>query len=42
MGSSVGGLCSVVLAWDHLEVFGGAACLSGTDISDRRIFWTWC
>lgn len=29
MGSSMGGLCSVVLAWEHPEVFGGAASLSG-------------
>jgi hypothetical protein len=38
MGSSVGGLCSVVLAWDHPEVFGGAACLSRTDISEQTDF----
>ena len=30
MGSSLGGLCSVVLAWDHPEIFGRAACLSGS------------
>ncbi len=30
MGSSLGGLCSVVLAWDHAEIFGGAASLSGS------------
>ena len=29
MGSSLGGLCSLVLAWDHPEIFGGAASLSG-------------
>ena len=29
MGSSMGGLCSLVLAWEHPEVFGGAASLSG-------------
>ncbi len=29
MGSSMGGLCSLVLAWDHPDVFGRAACLSG-------------
>jgi len=29
MGSSLGGLCSLVLAWDNPEVFGAAACLSG-------------
>jgi enterochelin esterase-like enzyme len=38
MGSSVGGLCSVVLAWDHPEVFGGAASLSGTDIAEQTNF----
>jgi enterochelin esterase-like enzyme len=30
MGSSLGGLCSLALAWDHPEIFGGAACLSGS------------
>jgi predicted alpha/beta superfamily hydrolase len=29
MGSSMGGICSIVLAWDHPEVFGRAASLSG-------------
>jgi enterochelin esterase-like enzyme len=29
MGSSLGGLCSVALAWEHPEIFGGAASLSG-------------
>jgi predicted alpha/beta superfamily hydrolase len=29
MGSSLGGICSVVLAWDRPDVFGGAASLSG-------------
>ena len=29
MGSSMGGICSVVLAWEHPEIFGGAASLSG-------------
>jgi len=29
MGSSLGGLCSLVLAWDNSEVFGAAASLSG-------------
>ncbi|MEL7533206.1 MAG: alpha/beta hydrolase-fold protein, partial [Bacteroidota bacterium] len=28
MGSSMGGLSSFVLAWEHPEVFGKAACLS--------------
>jgi predicted alpha/beta superfamily hydrolase len=30
MGSSLGGICSVVLAWEHPEIFGRAACLSGS------------
>jgi S-formylglutathione hydrolase FrmB len=38
LGSSVGGLCSVVLAWDHPEIFGAAASLSGTDISEQSNF----
>jgi len=29
MGSSLGGLCSLVLAWEHPDIFGGAASLSG-------------
>jgi predicted alpha/beta superfamily hydrolase len=29
MGSSMGGICSIVLAWEHPEVFGRAASLSG-------------
>jgi len=29
MGSSMGGLCSLALAWDHPEIFGKAASLSG-------------
>ena len=29
MGSSLGGICSVILAWEHPEVFGRAASLSG-------------
>ena len=30
MGSSMGGICSIVMAWDHPEVFGRAASLSGS------------
>ena len=30
MGSSMGGICSVVMAWEHPEVFGRAASLSGS------------
>ena len=29
MGSSMGGIASLILAWEHPEVFGGAASLSG-------------
>lgn len=29
VGSSLGGICSMVLAWEHPEVFGKAASLSG-------------
>src|SRR6266516_2911680 len=29
MGSSMGGLCSLALAWEHPEIFGKAASLSG-------------
>lgn len=29
MGSSMGGICSIVLAWEHPEIFGRAASLSG-------------
>ena len=29
LGSSMGGICSVVLAWEHPEVFGKAGSLSG-------------
>lgn len=29
MGSSLGGICSIILAWEHPDVFGKAASLSG-------------
>ena len=40
MGSSLGGVVSLYLAWQHPQVFGGAACLSSTfgyqdDLFDR-------
>jgi enterochelin esterase-like enzyme len=38
MGSSLGGICSMVLAWDHPEVFGRAASLSGAFQVDRTNF----
>jgi enterochelin esterase-like enzyme len=40
MGSSMGGICSVVLAWDHPEVFGRAASLSGAFQVERTNFLT--
>jgi predicted alpha/beta superfamily hydrolase len=30
MGSSMGGLCAMLMAWKHPEVFGKAACLSSS------------
>jgi hypothetical protein len=30
MGASLGGICSLILAWEHPEVFGRAASLSGS------------
>jgi enterochelin esterase-like enzyme len=39
MGSSLGGLCSTVLAWEHPEVFGNAASLSGSYSFDKKHFW---
>jgi predicted alpha/beta superfamily hydrolase len=30
MGSSLGGVCSLALGWEHPDVFGGAASLSGS------------
>lgn len=30
MGSSLGGICSMALAWEHPEIFGRAASLSGS------------
>jgi predicted alpha/beta superfamily hydrolase len=38
MGSSLGGLCSAVLAWEHPEVFGNAASLSGAFFFDDKHF----
>ena len=38
MGSSIGGLCSVALAWEHPEIFGGAASLAGTDAIEQTNF----
>jgi predicted alpha/beta superfamily hydrolase len=38
MGSSMGGICSLALAWYHPEVFGRAASLSGAYMIDRTNF----
>lgn len=38
LGSSMGGICSVALAWDHPEIFGLAASLSGAFQVERRLF----
>src|SRR6185503_3774152 len=38
MGSSLGGLCSLALAWEHPETFGKAASLSGSFQVERTNF----
>lgn len=38
LGSSMGGICSLALAWDHPEVFGRAASLSGAFMVERTNF----
>src|SRR5215469_5707292 len=38
MGSSMGGICSLVLAWDHPEIFGRAASISGAFQVERTNF----
>jgi enterochelin esterase-like enzyme len=38
MGSSLGGICSLALAWEHPEVFGRAGCLSGAFQVDQTNF----
>jgi enterochelin esterase-like enzyme len=40
MGSSLGGICSLALAWEHPDVFGRAACLSGAFEVDQTNFVT--
>jgi enterochelin esterase-like enzyme len=40
LGSSLGGLCSLALAWEHPEVFGLAASLSGSFQVERTNFLT--
>ena len=38
MGSSMGGVCSLALAWEHAETFGKAASLSGAFQVERTNF----
>jgi predicted alpha/beta superfamily hydrolase len=38
MGSSMGGICSLILAWEHPDVFGGAASLSGAFMVEKTNF----
>jgi len=38
MGSSMGGICSLVLAWEHPEVFGRTASLSGAFMVEKTNF----
>ncbi|MBI3414254.1 MAG: alpha/beta hydrolase [Verrucomicrobia bacterium] len=38
MGSSMGGICSLALAWEHPETFGLAASLSGAFQVEKRSF----
>ena len=38
LGSSMGGICSVVLAWEHPEVFGLAGSLSGAYMVEKTNF----
>jgi predicted alpha/beta superfamily hydrolase len=40
LGSSMGGICSLVLAWEHPEVFGRAASLSGAFQVEKKHFLT--
>jgi predicted alpha/beta superfamily hydrolase len=38
MGSSMGGICSLILAWEHPDVFGAAASLSGAFMVEHTNF----
>lgn len=40
LGSSMGGICSLALAWEHPEVFGLAASFSGAFQVEKRSFLT--
>ena len=38
LGSSMGGICSIALAWEHPKTFGAAASLSGAFQVEKRYF----
>jgi enterochelin esterase-like enzyme len=38
MGSSMGGICSLILGWEHPEVFGCAGCLSSAFMVEHTNF----
>jgi predicted alpha/beta superfamily hydrolase len=38
LGSSMGGICSIALAWEHPQVFGAAASLSGAFQVEKEYF----
>lgn len=38
MGSSMGGICSLILAWEHPDTFGGAASISGAYMVEKTNF----
>ena len=38
MGSSLGGICSLALAWDHPKTFGAVASLSGSFQIEKKYF----
>ncbi|MHB8520382.1 MAG: alpha/beta hydrolase [Limisphaerales bacterium] len=38
MGSSLGGICSLAMAWEHADVFGNAASLSGAFQVEKKHF----
>ena len=40
LGSSMGGICSIALAWEHPDIFGNAASLSGAFQVERSYFLT--
>jgi len=40
LGSSMGGICSMVLAWEHPDVFGSAGCMSSSFQIEQSQFLT--